>query len=811
MLGLGNHTLAAEPNWNGGGAVDITESMSSNTNIVLDAPITLNIHDQKALNLSGNISLSSLLLSKSITKTGAGSLVLSGNNSGITLKNSYLQQGSMVLSANNAIGDSNSTLNVHSGTLFEYANNIHIDSDIRVNDDAYALTPAESLNNPDLKPDMVAWHTASNNTATQNGMVFLSTNTPLVKTGNGKIIINADVVNGSVFGVGQFNIDAGSVDVMRNFYGTINVNNASVLGGSGNIDNVFVNDNATISPDGTLKINNNLTFGPNSTYKLRVWNNGNNDKLHVKENAHLDGRVLVIPQGNANQWAGEYSYAILQADNDSNNYVNGLNNTRFNHVESAVPYLTPKLKYTDDEVILNMKAADINNPDNGGNKQRGKNQNSNNKSASTSIYGNSWNANLRSIMMQDSRFIREFALQSQPQQQIQQHAQKHGQQNNQLHNQLQFQSKNPEHKIWVKAVYSDADMGLRQRLQRNAVQTSVFNINRQLGGFFMGVNLLDKSYTKYITPQNTKGTKNTLNNIQTNLVAGFTNSHIYGESNHNSNHTNNPTATINSYHIGIVNSLSGKLKRNNHIIYDKNNINHDENSINNDIEGNMDMGMDYEFKFGITHTKSHIKTRQTQTHYIAGINKHWGHGVTSKSKSYTNQIFVQASLSPNQYIKPYVQMAWVNYRDRGFIESGGPLALTTKRIKTNQYIASIGMDVSVPITGGSGDISVINEQKHLQGNIQPNQAMLNIGMAYNRHLGKLNPNTKQHYRYDTLRTEMATNTNLQTRNSLDFKIGVNGKLNNSVIKNAWLSINYNGRFANKSTDHGVRVGFNARF
>ena len=145
-------------------------------------------------------------------------------------------------------------------------------------------------------------------------------------------------------GVQDWNVLGGTLSVNGVINGLVTVNAGGTLGGTGTIDNVFVNG-GVLAPGnsiGTLNVANSLTFSAASSYMVEI--SGTSSDLTLVTGAVTLGgaTVVVVPTGTVTK-----QYTILTA-------TSGLGDT-FNPVVSGVSSnLNPTLSYDANNVYLNF-------------------------------------------------------------------------------------------------------------------------------------------------------------------------------------------------------------------------------------------------------------------------------------------------------------------------------------------------------------------------------------------------------------------------------------------------------------------------
>ena len=155
-----------------------------------------------------------------------------------------------------------------------------------------------------------------------------------------------DSSNWTVTGTGaqDWNVLGGTLSVNGVINGLVTVNAGGTLGGTGTIDNVFVNG-GVLAPGnsiGTLNVAGSLTFSAASSYMVEI-SGASSDLTRVTGVATLGGAtVVVVPTGTVAK-----QYTILTA-------TGGVPDT-FNPVVSGVsPNLNPTLSYDANNVYLNF-------------------------------------------------------------------------------------------------------------------------------------------------------------------------------------------------------------------------------------------------------------------------------------------------------------------------------------------------------------------------------------------------------------------------------------------------------------------------
>jgi uncharacterized protein with beta-barrel porin domain len=155
-----------------------------------------------------------------------------------------------------------------------------------------------------------------------------------------------DGSNWTVTGTGaqDWNVLGGRLSVNGIINGLVTVNAGGTLGGTGTIDNIFVNGGALAPGNsiGTLTVAGSLTFSAASSYMVEI-SGANSDLTQVTGVAVLGGAtVVVIPSGTVTK-----QYTILTA-------TGGVPDTFSPVVTGVSPNLNPSLSYDANNVYLNF-------------------------------------------------------------------------------------------------------------------------------------------------------------------------------------------------------------------------------------------------------------------------------------------------------------------------------------------------------------------------------------------------------------------------------------------------------------------------
>ncbi|MEC9413839.1 MAG: autotransporter domain-containing protein, partial [Pseudomonadota bacterium] len=134
---------------------------------------------------------------------------------------------------------------------------------------------------------------------------------------------------------------------------TTNVNSGGTLGGTGTVGDVFING-GTFAPGnsiGTINVSGNVDFSGGGNYDVEVDAAGNSDKIVATGSATLNSGIV-----NVKAAPGTYAYAtdytILTASG-------GLGGATFDSVNADLAFLTPTLSYDANNVFLKLTRNDV--------------------------------------------------------------------------------------------------------------------------------------------------------------------------------------------------------------------------------------------------------------------------------------------------------------------------------------------------------------------------------------------------------------------------------------------------------------------
>ena len=359
-----------------------------------------------------------------LVKDGLGTLVLSGRNS--YRGNTIVLSGTLHLAGDSATGETNRTLDMFQGATLSYAPGAinYNAAQLRRSDEtlpaaASALAaqphaaPAPAPDDPDRVHLLV-----EKGTAVQAGII--NGPLPLAKWGDGRLHMPGFITNSQSVTIAQ-----GALAVDGFIGGPVQVRAGARLEGAGAVGAANIETGAVLAPgmDGniaTLAVMGDLHFAPGAILEVDVDASGRADLVQVVGAARLDGQVQALPSDGAG-WQPRTRYTLLRAEQ-------GLAGSAFAGASSQLDFLTPTLSYDDHHVYLSLErnetplevAADTPDEadvadiiDHGGppalqdalvimdKNEAGR--------ALGQLSGN-WHASLLSGLAEDSRYIREAAL-----------------------------------------------------------------------------------------------------------------------------------------------------------------------------------------------------------------------------------------------------------------------------------------------------------------------------------------------------------------------------------------------------------------
>jgi fibronectin-binding autotransporter adhesin len=310
----------------GGGVIQVTGSdltTSLNATLAGSTISTINTNGMNAT-LSGVLGGSG-----NLTKIGAGSLTLSGNNS--YAGDTTLDSGTLVLSGNNAAASGN--VNVNNGTLLINSNTALSAAGLNINggtiDNTSGSLVTVTTGTPvNLSADLI--FTGSNDLNLGTGAVLIS------NLNNGGSDVNITVLNGNLIFGGQVydegdsndlnKLGAGSLVLTNNspaYGGSTNVEQGSlVLAGNESIADTDINLGDGNGNSGTLVLGN-ATSGPvtQTIQGIAINSNSGTTNAIVGGNATNSLLRVFVPAGTPTEYDG---YLGAGAGNTSNVPANAL-------------------------------------------------------------------------------------------------------------------------------------------------------------------------------------------------------------------------------------------------------------------------------------------------------------------------------------------------------------------------------------------------------------------------------------------------------------------------------------------------------
>lgn len=279
-----------------GGTLQATSSFSTARAANLVGAGAVDVLSAQIFTMSGTISGAG-----SLTKTGAGTLILTGDNShggGTTVSAGVLQ-----------IGNGGS-----SGS---------ITGDV-VNNAVLAFDRSDALSYGGAISGSGALTKRGSGTLTLTGTNSYAGTTTVT---DGKLVVNGSLAS-------SVTLDGGT------------------LGGSGTIGGIVANAGGIVAPGnsiGTLTVAGNVAFVAGSIYQVEVNAAGQGDKIIASGNASITGGAVQVLAASGN-YAAATNYTILTA-------VGGVTG-RFAGVSSNLAFLTPSLAYGGNDVVLTMTRND---------------------------------------------------------------------------------------------------------------------------------------------------------------------------------------------------------------------------------------------------------------------------------------------------------------------------------------------------------------------------------------------------------------------------------------------------------------------
>ncbi len=341
-----------------GGTLRTTASFTSARNAVLDAAGGI-VQTDADLSWSGGIGGSGAL-----TKTGSGTLVLTGTNSyagGTMIADGVLQigDGGTSGSITGPVVD-NRTLAFNRSDDFAFAGAISGTGDVQKRGaGSLTLTGANSYSGGTLIAQGTLIGSASSLGVSQivnNGALVIDqpvdANFANAINGSGSFAKrgagNLDLTGTSAL-AGATTIEAGKLSVNGSLGSSaVTVLSGATLGGSGAVGGVAADAGGTVAPGnsiGTLTVSGNVSFASGSTYQVEVNASGSSDRIAASGSATISGGTVQVLAQTGN-YAAATNYTILTASGG----VGG----SFSGVSSNLAFLTPSLAYDSQNVTLTI-------------------------------------------------------------------------------------------------------------------------------------------------------------------------------------------------------------------------------------------------------------------------------------------------------------------------------------------------------------------------------------------------------------------------------------------------------------------------
>ncbi|MBT2766685.1 autotransporter domain-containing protein [Stenotrophomonas sp. ISL-67] len=160
-------------------------------------------------------------------------------------------------------------------------------------------------------------------------------------SGSGRINKNGggtlDVTGDSTAFTGTTHVNAGTLAVNGALGGTLNVHDGATLKGTGSVGSTVVMDGGTIAPGnsiGRLSVAGDLTFATGSTYQIEATPDGSADHIHASGTIALQGRSAMVLAADGS-WSPSTTYQVLSADAG----ISGA----FDEISTNFAFLTPTL------------------------------------------------------------------------------------------------------------------------------------------------------------------------------------------------------------------------------------------------------------------------------------------------------------------------------------------------------------------------------------------------------------------------------------------------------------------------------------
>ncbi|MFI5014047.1 MAG: autotransporter domain-containing protein [Hyphomicrobiales bacterium] len=146
-------------------------------------------------------------------------------------------------------------------------------------------------------------------------------------------------------------INGGILDVTGSVVSTVSINNGGTLKGNGTVGGIIANSGSTVAPGnsiGTLNVSGNVAFGPGSTYQAEVNAAGQGDKIIAAGTATLTGGTVQVLAANGLYTPAD-RYTILTANGGVSGTFAQLS---VSSNITSFAFLTPALSYDANDVFF---------------------------------------------------------------------------------------------------------------------------------------------------------------------------------------------------------------------------------------------------------------------------------------------------------------------------------------------------------------------------------------------------------------------------------------------------------------------------
>lgn len=336
-----------------------------------------------------------------LVKEGPGTLVLSGPNS--YRGNTVVEQGTLHVAGNTALGQHVRNLELYGGTTLSYGDGVTVFNGMQL-----VAQPGT---------DSVTWR-VDTGTATQIGTVL--GHVPIIKQGEGTLVVGGFVTALMASAI----VKQGALSVAGDFNGSVLVNRGARLEGSGTVGAATVQDGGVLAPGAgtspsTMSITRTLSFESGATLQVDADPAGAADFVDVGGKALLAGEVHARTADG--DWQPSTDYIVLRAEE-------GFDGTKFDSASASSPFLQASLSYDEQAVTLRLDrnstpldevaetpteegvADAVENIENPVLRDEVVRMDAGQARDAFNQLSGSWGASVLSGLLEDSRFVREAAL-----------------------------------------------------------------------------------------------------------------------------------------------------------------------------------------------------------------------------------------------------------------------------------------------------------------------------------------------------------------------------------------------------------------